>query len=142
MYEHLTTLRVRYAETDQMDIVYYGNYAQYFEVGRAECIRALGYTYKTMEEMGIRMPVVAMEAKFLRPAHYDDLITIKTILTSLPTQHEICFEHEVYNEQRKLLTTGKVTLYFINNLTNKRTRMPDNLLTTLAPYFTTQQATF
>ena len=80
MYEHFTTVRVRYAETDQMDIVYYGNYAQYFEVGRAECIRVLGFTYKKMEEMGVRMPVVAMEAKFLRPAHYDDLMTIKTIL--------------------------------------------------------------
>ena len=135
MYEHFTTVRVRYAETDQMDIVYYGNYAQYFEVGRAECIRALGFTYKKMEEMGVRMPVVAMEAKFLRPAHYDDLITIKTILRTLPSSHEICFEHEVYNEKKKLLTTGKVTLYFIDNLTNKRTRMPADLLATFAPYF-------
>lgn len=138
MYEHLTTVRVRYAETDQMNIVYYGNYAQYFEVGRAECIRALGFTYKQMEEMGVRMPVVSMEAKFLRPAHYDDLITIKTILKTLPTQHEICFEHEVYNERKKLLTTGKVTLYFINTLTNKRMGMPAELIATLAPYFTNQ----
>ena len=76
MYEHTTTLRIRYAETDQMDIVYYGNYAQYFEVGRTESIRALGFTYKKMEDMGVRMPVVEMEARFLRPAHYDDLITI------------------------------------------------------------------
>lgn len=64
MYEHSTRVRIRYAETDQMDIVYYGNYAQYFEVGRAESIRELGFTYKNMEEMGIRMPVVEMEAKF------------------------------------------------------------------------------
>ena len=83
MYEHVTSVRVRYAETDQMDIVYYGNYAQYFEVGRAECIRELGFTYKKMEEMGVRMPVVSMEAEFLRPAHYDDLITIKTLLKEL-----------------------------------------------------------
>ena len=138
MYEHFTTVRVRYAETDQMDIVYYGNYAQYFEVGRAECIRALGFTYKKMEEMGVRMPVVAMEAKFLRPAHYDDLITIKTILRTLPISHEICFEHEVFNEKKKLLTTGKVTHYFIDNLTNKRTRMPADLLATFAPYFGNQ----
>jgi acyl-CoA thioester hydrolase len=96
----------------------------------------LGFTYKQMEEMGVRMPVVAMEAQFLRPAHYDDLITIKTILKTLPTQHEICFEHEVYNERKKLLTTGKVTLYFISNHTNKRTGMPAEFLTALAPYFT------
>ena len=135
MYEHITTVRVRYAETDQMNIVYYGNYAQYFEVGRAECIRALGFTYKEMEEMGVRMPVVAMESRFLRPARYDDLITIKTILRTLPEAHEICFEHEVFNENKKLLTTGKVTLYFIDKATNKRTGMPADLKETLAPYF-------
>jgi acyl-CoA thioester hydrolase len=78
MYEHITTLRVRYAETDQMNIVYYGNYAQYFEVGRAECIRDLGFSYKKMEELGVHMPVVELQVKFLRPARYDDLITIKT----------------------------------------------------------------
>src|SRR6478735_11081109 len=127
MYEHITRLRVRYAETDQMDIVYYGNYAQYFEVGRAECIRELGFTYKKMEEMGIRMPVVQMEARFLRPAHYDDLISIKTILKELPLEHEISFHHEVYNENNKLLTTGKVTLFFIDSQTNKRTVMPGKL---------------
>ncbi|BDQ11300.1 acyl-CoA thioesterase [Sediminibacterium sp. TEGAF015] len=138
MYEHITTVRVRYAETDQMNIVYYGNYAQYFEVGRAECIRALGFTYREMEEMGIRMPVVAMESRFLRPARYDDLISIKTILKILPEAHEICFEHEVYNENKKLLTTGKVTLYFINNVTNKRTGMPARLKETLTPYFLPQ----
>lgn len=136
MYEHMTSVRVRYAETDQMDIVYYGNYAQYFEVGRAECIRELGFTYKKMEEMGVRMPVVQMEAKFLRPAHYDDLITIKTMLRELPLKHQIEFHHEVYNERKKLLTTGKVVLFFIDIKTGKRIGMPENLKQTLAPFFT------
>jgi acyl-CoA thioester hydrolase len=138
MYEHNTTVRVRYAETDQMNIVYYGNYAQYFEVGRAECIRELGFTYREMEEMGVHMPVVAMEARFLRPAHYDDLITIKTILKELPSGHEISFHHEVYNEKNKLLTTGKVTLFFINSATNKRTGLPDALREKLTGFFTGQ----
>ena len=138
MYEHTTTVRVRYAETDQMDIVYYGNYAQYFEVGRAECIRELGFTYKKMEEMGVRMPVVAMEAKFLRPAHYDDLITIKTLLKELPQKHEIEFHHEVYNERKKLLSTGKVALYFIDSKTGKRSSLPDELREKLTPFFTDQ----
>jgi len=138
MYEHITTVRVRYAETDQMNIVYYGNYAQYFEVGRAECIRSLGFTYREMEEMGVRMPVVAMETRYLRPARYDDLISIKTILRKLPDEHDITFESEVYNEEGKLLTTGKVTLYFIDNATNKKTGMPAALKETLAPYFPPQ----
>lgn len=138
MYEHSTTVRVRYAETDQMDIVYYGNYAQYFEVGRAECIRELGFTYKKMEEMGVRMPVVAMEARFLRPAHYDDLITIKTQLRELPLKHQIEFHHEVYNERKKLLTTGKVVLFFIDNKTGKKTGMPEDLKQTLTPFFGSQ----
>lgn len=135
MYEHITMIRVRYAETDQMDIVYYGNYAQYFEVARAESIRELGFTYKKMEEMGVRMPVVHMEVRFLRPAHYDDLITIKTVLKELPSQHEITFHHEVYNENNKLLTTGNVTLFFIDSHTNKRTNMPEKLKNTLATFF-------
>ena len=135
MYTHVTNLRVRYAETDQMDIVYYGNYAQYFEVGRTECIRELGFTYKTMEEMGIRMPVVEMEVRYLRPAHYDDLITIKTILKELPADHSISFYNEVYNEKGKLLTTGKVTLFFISSETGKRASMPETLREKLLPYF-------
>lgn len=138
MYEHSTTVRVRYAETDQMDIVYYGNYAQYFEVGRAECIRELGFTYKKMEEMGVRMPVVAMEARFLRPAHYDDLITIKTQLRELPVKQEICFYHEVYNERKKLLTTGKVVLFFMDRLTGKKTNLPDAFREKLTPFFPDQ----
>ncbi len=138
MYEHITTVRVRYAETDQMDIVYYGNYAQYFEVGRAESIRELGFTYKKMEEMGVRMPVVAMEARFLRPAHYDDLITIKTQLRELPQKHQIEFYHEVYNERKKLLTTGKVVLFFIDSKTGKWIGMPEDLKQTLTPFFNSQ----
>ena len=135
MIEHAVEIVVRYAETDQMDIVYYGNYAQYFEVGRTECIRELGFTYKTMEEMGIRMPVVEMEVRYLRPAHYDDLITIKTILKELPADHSISFYNEVYNEKGKLLTTGKVTLFFINIETGKRASMPETLREKLLPYF-------
>ncbi len=135
MYEHITTLRVRYAETDQMNIVYYGNYAQYFEVGRAECIRELGYTYRQMEELGVKMPVVEMQTRYLRPAQYDDLITIKTMLKELPENHEITFHHEVYNESNKLLTTGRVMLYFINSETGKRMPIPGYLREKLAPFF-------
>lgn len=135
MYEHSTSVRVRYAETDQMGIVYYGNYAQYFEVGRVECIRALGFTYKGMEEMGVRMPVVHMDVRYLRPALYDDLITIRTALREMPEAHEIVFHQDVYNEANKLLTSGRVTLYFIDQATGKKTGMPSHLKTALLPYF-------
>src|SRR6202012_5330242 len=103
MYESITQVRVRYAETDQMNIVYYGNYAQYFEVGRVESIRQLGYTYKDMEASGVIMPVVDLHIRYLRPATYDDLITIKTQIRELPVNHQIEFYQEVFNEQGKML---------------------------------------
>jgi acyl-CoA thioester hydrolase len=130
-----THIRVRYAETDQMNVVYYGNYAQYFEVARAESIRNLGFTYKEMEAAGVIMPVVEMQTKFLRPAHYDDLLTIKTILKELPADHRIFFEHEVFNQDKKLLTLGKVTLYFVKMGNFERTTMPEGLRQLLQSFF-------
>ncbi len=137
MYESTTQVRVRYAETDQMNVVYYGNYAQYFEVARAEAIRELGLTYKEMEEMGIIMPVVEMHTKYLRSARYDDLITIKTELRELPADHRIEFHHEVYNEEDKLITIGRVVLYFLDAKTFARSKMPEMLYLKLSPFFQT-----
>ena len=131
-----TKIRVRYAETDKMNVVYYGNYAQYFEVGRAESIRDLGFTYKAMEALGVMMPVVEMQVKYLRPAHYDELLTVKTTLRELPTDHRIVFEHEVYNEEQKLITAGKVILYFVEVSTFKKSVMPETLRERLATFFT------
>ena len=135
MFESSTQVRVRYAETDQMNVVYHGNYAQYFEVGRAESIRQLGFTYKSMEQMGIVMPIVELHSKFIRPAHYDDLLTIKTTLKELPADYRIEFNQEVYNEAGKLLTVGKVVLYFIDAKTKEKTTMPAALLEKLQSYF-------
>lgn len=135
MYESVTQVRVRYAETDQMNVVYYGNYAQYFEVGRVESIRQLGYTYKDMEASGVIMPVVDLHIKYLRPATYDDLLTIKTQIRELPDSHHIEFFQDVYNEQGKMLTAGKVTLFFLELATRRRTHMPEVLRERLAPYF-------
>jgi acyl-CoA thioester hydrolase len=130
-----TQIRVRYAETDQMNVVYYGNYAQYFEVARAESIRNLGFTYKEMEAAGVIMPVVEMQTKFLRPAHYDDLLTIRTILRDLPVDHRIHFEHEVFNQEKKLLTLGKVILYFVKMNNFEKTVMPETLRQVLQSFF-------
>jgi acyl-CoA thioester hydrolase len=128
-------IRVRYAETDQMNVVYYGNYAQYFEVARVESFRNIGLIYKEMEAGGIIMPVVEMNTKYLRPAHYDDLLTIKTILRELPTDHRIVFEQEVYNEEKRLLTMGKVTLYFVKIGTFEKTAMPEQMRKALMRFF-------
>jgi acyl-CoA thioester hydrolase len=136
MFTSETKLRVRYAETDQMGVVYYGNYAQYFEVGRVESIRALGYTYKEMEAAGVIMPVVEMQIKYLRPAKYDDLITIKSQIRELPTAHKITFHQEVYNEAGELLVAGFVSLYFMDK-NMKRTTMPDNLMEVLKQHYAT-----
>ena len=126
---------MHYALTDQMGVVYYGNYAQFYEIGRTEAIRQLGYTYKDIEAMGIIMPVVEMNSKFLRPAKYDDLITVKTTLRELPTGHAINFFFEIFNEEDKLLNAGNVILYFMEAVTMKRSKMPSDLEEKLKGYF-------
>ena len=130
-----THIRVRYAETDQMNVVYYGNYAQYFEVARVEAIRSIGYAYKEMEDDGVMLPVVEMQTKFLRPAHYDDVLTIKTILRELPVDHKVVFEQEVYNVEKKLLTLGKFVLYFVKKGSFEKTGMPEKLRLLWLPFF-------
>ncbi len=135
MYISETKIRVRYAETDQMNRVYHGNYALYFEQARTESIRQLGLTYKEMEAMDIIMPVIELHCKFLRPAHYDDLLTVKVILKELPVDHRIEFHHEVYNEKGKLLTLGNIVLFLINSKTMKKTVMPEVLMQALKSFF-------
>ena len=135
MFESQTQVRVRYAETDQMNVVYYGNYAQYFEVGRVESMRHLGVTYKKFEDMGIIMPVVEMNIKYLRPATYDELLTIKTQVRELPVDHKIQFFSEVYNENKKLLATGCVKLFFLDKKSWKRIVPPEEFLLTLKSFF-------
>lgn len=136
MYESTTEVRVRYGETDQMGYLYYGYYALYYEVGRAEAIRQLGFTYRELEEMGIMMPVVDLHAQYYRPALYDDLITVKTILKELPEAHKIQFHSELYNEQKQLLNKGVTTLVFYNPKTKQKVNMPDELKNRLQPFFT------
>jgi acyl-CoA thioester hydrolase len=130
-----TQVRVRYAETDQMGVVYHSNFFPYFETARAESIRQLGFTYADMEKMGVIMPVVDVHCRYLRPARYDDLLTIKTTLKELPAHHKIEFHHEVFNEQDELLAVGKIVLYFMEADGMKRTGMPAQLLEKLQPYF-------
>ena len=135
MFVSETLLRVRYAETDQMGVVYHSNYFPWFESARAESIRQLGFSYADMEKMGIVMPVIEVQCRYLRPAVYDDLLRIKVILKELPVHHKIEFHHEVFNEKNELLATGRIILYFLEAKTMKRTTMPGQLLLKLQPFF-------
>jgi len=135
MFEHTHQLRVRYAETDQMAYVYYGNYAQYYEVGRVEAMRSLGLSYAKMEaEWSVMMPVMKMEIEFLRPAFYDELLTMVTTIPQIPNR-EIVFESSIYNEKNKLVNTGKITLCFVNINTKKRVEVPEQLLEKMKAYY-------
>jgi acyl-CoA thioester hydrolase len=135
MYESMVQIRVRYAETDQMNVVYYGNYAQYLEVGRVEAIRQLGLVYKDIETSGVIMPVVEMHIRYLRPATYDDLLTVKTTLRELPKSYKADFFQDVYNEEGKLLVAARVVLYFLESLTRRKANIPVALKEKLLPFF-------
>lgn len=135
MYFHEVQIRVRYGETDQMGYLYYGNYAQYFEVGRVEMIRSLGVTYKELEEVhGIWLPVVSLNMRFVRPAYYDELLTVRSELRELPGEY-ITFHVEVFNERKKLVNAGRVRLCFFDAKTKKVVEAPELLLEKLRPYF-------
>jgi acyl-CoA thioester hydrolase len=134
MYKGVANVRVRYAETDQMGIVYYGIYTQYFEVGRVEAFRELGMSYKEMEDNGTMLPVVHVELYYHRPALYDDLLTIVTSVTEFPGV-KIAFDHQVLNEKQELLTTGRVVLVFVDAKTKKPKRAPEDFLEKMRPFF-------
>ncbi len=115
---HEFQVRVRYSETDQMGVVYHGNYAQYFEMGRVEWLRNTGISYKWMEDNGVMLPVVSLNMNFKKPARYDDLLTVKTILKS-QSSVKIEFDYEIYNEQNELLTIGNSILVFVDMKTGR-----------------------
>lgn len=135
MFVHQMKKRVRYGETDQMGFMYYGNYCMYYEIGRSEALRSIGASYKELEnKYRVMMPVLQVESRYIRPALYDEHITIKSILKELPTKL-VTFYHEFYNEQDELLHRGVVKLMLIHMDTNKRTSFPSYLTTKLQPYF-------
>ncbi len=131
MREYQFQVRVRYAETDQMGVVYHGNYAQYFEMGRVEWLRNMGVSYKWMEENGVMLPVVSLSMNFKKPARYDDLLTVKTILKS-QTSVKIEFDYEINNENDELLTTGYSMLVFVDMKTGKPILPPSYVLEKIA----------
>ncbi|UKT65599.1 acyl-CoA thioesterase [Pedobacter mucosus] len=134
MYSHSTKIRVRYGETDQMGYMYYGNYAQYYEIGRVEMLRSLGMSYSAMEADGIMMPVLEMSCKYFKPALYDQEITVKTIIKKLPGIR-IYFEYELYNEDQELINIGSTTLVFVDMKKKKPTNPPANFMEKLVVFF-------
>jgi len=129
-----TQIRVRYAETDRMGYMYYGHYGTYFEVARVELLRSLGFTYKKLEDEGIIMPVLEYSIKYFRPAYYDDLLTIKTLVPKLPATR-ILFTYETWNQNDVQLSKAETTLVFVNKSTGKPTNAPDDLLEVMKGYF-------
>jgi acyl-CoA thioester hydrolase len=127
MVYHQIQIRVRYSETDQMRVVYHGNYAQYFEIGRVEWLRNKGISYKWMEDNGIMLPVVSLTMNYKKPARYDELLTLKTILKNRSTV-KIEFDYELYNESEELLTTGNSILVFVDMKTGKPISPPQYII--------------
>ena len=134
MFVHEEKIRVRYAETDQMGYVYYGNYAAYYEVARTEMLRKTGFSYKELEDMGVMMPVLDMQIKYLQPAKYDSLLTIKVIIKEKPAIR-IKFEYEVYNEEGILLNLGSTQLVFVDKTKNRPCKAPEIFMKKMEPYF-------
>ena len=134
MYSHTTKIRVRYGETDQMGYVYYGNYAQYYEVGRVEMLRSLGMDYASMEASGIMLPVLDLSCKFIKPALYDQEITVKTTIEQLPGVR-IQFKYELFNEAEELINIGTTTLVFVDMAKNKPCLPPSDFMGKVQQWF-------
>lgn len=134
MFVYETQLRVRYAETDQMGYVYYGNYAAFYEVARTEMLRSTGISYKELEEMGVMLPVTDLQSQFKHAAHYDELLTIKTFIKEKPLVR-IKFEYEVYNEAGLLINSGFTQLVFVDSAKKRPCRAPAVFLDKISPYF-------
>ena len=129
-----TKIRIYYQDTDQMGVVYYGNYARYYEIGRTEMIRDLGFTYKRLEEMGIMLPARSLQINYLKSAYYDDLLTVRTIVDTIP-KVKLPIKTEIYNEKGELINSGEVVLVFFSALTNKPVAAPKFFLDEMLKYF-------
>jgi len=130
-----TKIRVRYGETDQMGYAYYGIYAQYYEVGRVEAMRLLGFSYKEVEERGILLPVIDYAITYKKPAFYDDEITVVTMLNDRPSGFRLPFLYECYNAAGQLLNTGKVTLVCVDKASGRPCPLPDWFNRAFDPFF-------
>lgn len=121
-----TKIKVRYGETDQMGVVYHGNYAQYLEIARIEWLDKVGVSYKKMEEEGIMLPVVSLSTKFIKSALFDDTLTVTASLKKIPTV-KIEFDYKIHNQHGELLTEANTILVFVSKETKRPIKCPDEL---------------
>lgn len=129
------SIRVRYAETDPMKYVYYGNYATYLEVARVELFRELGMPYNEIEEQGIWLPVSEFSIKYLKPALYDENLEIHTFIRKIPGVR-MEFDYEIYNASKEKISEAKTTLFFLDSKKNKVIKCPQFLLDLLLKNWT------
>ena len=138
MFEETIQLRVRYHDCDPLGIVYHGHYVKFFEIGRTEAMRKHDFSYKKLEELGLAMPVVEMNIKYFRPARYDELMDIKTIIKDWPDK-KIIFLSEIYNQEKQLLTSSETTFVYVKKDSLRRCHIPQIVLEHLAPFFVEEQ---
>ncbi len=134
MIQSAIAIRVRYSETDRMGFVYYGNYATYFEVARVELLRSVGVNYKELEDSGIALPVLEFKIKYIKPAFYDEVLTVKIKVNELPGIR-IKFNYETLNSEGVLLNIAETTLVFVNTKTMKPTMIPEYVLEKIRPFY-------
>ena len=135
MFVYESKVRVRYVETDQMGIVHHSNYAQYYELARTECFEACsGMTYESMEAEGIMLPILELQSRYLKPAYYNQVLTIKSIVKELPTVR-LNVEYEIYNEKQELINIGKTVLVFVDKQTRRPCHPPQNFMDGVKQYF-------
>lgn len=135
MFVYESKVRVRYIETDQMGIVHHANYAQYYELARTECFEACsGMSYASMEAEGVMLPIVELQSKYIKPAYYNQVLTIKSIVKELPSVY-LFVEYEIYNEAGELINTGKTTLVFVRKESRRPCRPPKNFMNNVVKYF-------
>ncbi|HRO08619.1 MAG TPA: thioesterase family protein [Saprospiraceae bacterium] len=131
--------RVRYADTDKMGYMYYGNYAVLYEIGRIELLRGLGLTYREMEDdYRIMLPVASVEARYILPAKYDEELIIRTKIEVKPTR-VIAFGCEILNERAELIHKATVKLVFVSMDDQKSIPCPDFLMDKLSGYFESRE---
>lgn len=126
-----STYRVCYGDTDKMGVVYYGHYPRFYEIGRTEMIRNIWKSYREMEESGIFLPARSLKINYLKPAFYDDLLTIRTIIKEVPKVKFKLISH-IFNESEELINEGEVTLAFMNAKTGRPCRAPEDLIDVLS----------
>lgn len=135
MFVYESKVRVRYIETDQMGIVHHANYVQYYELARTECFEACsGMSYAAMEAEGVMLPILEIQSKYIKPAYYDEVLTIKSIVKELPSIR-LNVEYEIYNEAKELINTGKTTLVFVKKETRRPCQPPENFMKKVRPFF-------